>query len=133
MNTFSRLLLVLVSWASSLAFAHGMDKPGPHGGYVRMPGAFHTEIVPSSDNVWNVYLLDDNLKNATNQNSSVSGFVQIGKEKLPLVCEVKEDHFVCSLVNNAPKSNRSQLRLEAKRNAGVMGIAIYKLPLSWRP
>lgn len=26
-------------------FAHGEDHPGPHGGRIQMPGAFHTELI----------------------------------------------------------------------------------------
>ena len=55
----------------SLVFAHGMNKPGPNGGEIRMPGPFHTEAKAEGANKLKVYLLDMNFKNPVTANSSV--------------------------------------------------------------
>ena len=52
------LILFASIWTATNAFAHGEDKAGPHGGFIRMPGAYHTEVVPVSKNQAKVYLLD---------------------------------------------------------------------------
>lgn len=47
----TKLLLtsaIALSWSSS--FAHGEGKPGPNGGEIRMPGAFHTEAITVEKN-----------------------------------------------------------------------------------
>lgn len=54
-----------------LAFAHGEDKPGPFGGGIRMPGAFHSEAVLFYPNEVKIYLLDMNWKNPTVSDSKV--------------------------------------------------------------
>jgi hypothetical protein len=42
----------MVLMSGVFAWGHGEDKPGPNGGYIQMPGAFHTELVPVSDKVF---------------------------------------------------------------------------------
>lgn len=132
MNFRQVFLLTSLALFTQEALPHGMDKPGPHGGYVRMPGAFHTEVVAVGENEWKIYLLDENFKNPMVKNSSVSGTVELGQEQFPLTCEERDEHFTCGLQNNAPKAIFSKLRLEVKRGGGAIGISIYKLPLSFR-
>ena len=55
---FSSLLLI-----NSHLFAHGGNKPGPHGGKIKMPGMFHTELILNAPNDFKVYLLDMKFKN----------------------------------------------------------------------
>ena len=58
--------LVLLIFSSSIANTHGMDKLGPHKGYVQMPGAFHTEVVQDKDGSFRIYLLDVEFKKCDN-------------------------------------------------------------------
>lgn len=62
---------LLLSIFSTHASAHGENKPGPNGGYIRMPGAFHTEIVPNGKHKIKVYLLDIEWKNPSVINSKL--------------------------------------------------------------
>ena len=51
--------LILVAFGSAReGHAHGEDRPGPHGGIIRMPGAFHTELRPKSNREFELFLLD---------------------------------------------------------------------------
>ena len=53
MKAYLFLMAMLVS--SILAFAHGEDKPGPHGGHIKMPANFHTEVIASEDGSFHIY------------------------------------------------------------------------------
>lgn len=132
MNFKNLFLLLGLALFTQKAEPHGMDKPGPHGGYIRMPGAFHTELVPVSENEWKIYLLDESFKKPTVKNSSLSGVLQVGQESIPIDCAEDATFFICSVTNGIPKDVRSRLRFEAKRNGGSKGIAIYDLPLTFR-
>lgn len=112
------------------AFAHGEDKPGPSGGFIRMPGAFHTELVPDSKGQsFQVYLLDINFKNPTVKDSSVE--MQLEQKDNKIInfnCSTMGDnHFFCK-----PKkkylSTEGKLILKVKREKAT-GQAEYKLPL----
>lgn len=110
-------------------WAHGENKRGPHGGYIRMPGAFHTELVQTSPTELRVYLLDMNFKNATTADSSVSGQIRYAKGLVSLDCGAKADHFVCILPESASMENATEIVLKARR-AGVAGApATYSYPL----
>ena len=61
MHTITALIFSTLTVLSVNLFAHGEDKPGPHGGYIRMPGSFHTEVVKEKAG-YRVYLLDINWK-----------------------------------------------------------------------
>jgi hypothetical protein len=77
-----------------LSFSHGMDKPGPHGGFVQMPGAFHTEVVPQKDGSLWVYLLDINIAEPSVRDSEVIGWIETPHSKINLDCRLAPpDHF----------------------------------------
>lgn len=122
--------LGLLGGASS-AFAHGEDKPGPHGGVIRMPGAFHTEIVAQGDNAFDVYLLDINWKDPTVKESSVSVVHVDGERRTALNCKPRETLFSCEGESTAFKSGL--LTVKAFR-LGTQGIEVaYPLPLRVEP
>jgi hypothetical protein len=106
--------------------AHGGDVPGPHGGAVEMPGAFHTEVIDKKNGVFEVYLLDVEFKNASADGSKVDGFVDSKGQKSKLACVVKDDHFVCSSEN---KKSGSKLHLFATREKSPGNEVVYKLPV----
>lgn len=111
------------------AFAHGEDKPGPNGGFIRMPGAFHTELVKETDLKFKVYLLDMEWKNPTINASTLEATLEIGKKKTQAACESKSNYFECSL----PKGTglrKGKLTIQASREDSSGGPAIYKLPLN---
>jgi len=120
----------ILSLLSSFSFAHGEDKPGPHGGYVRMPGAFHTEIVPDSDVQFKVYLLDINWKNPSVKNSQVEiKFVDKGIGTLAS-CQQEIDFFQCQLPNGA-HLKKGKLLVKATREKQAGAEVSYNLPLSF--
>lgn len=112
---------------ASSAFAHGEDEPGPHGGVIRMPGAFHTEVVAQGDNAIDVYLLDINWKDPTVKDSSVSVTHVDEERRSSLKCQPRESHFSCGNDSSALKSG--SLIVKASR-LGMQGIDVtYPLPL----
>ena len=127
MSIFIKILMVVLS-AGSLAMAHGEDKPGPHGGHIRMPANFHTEVVANQDGSYQVYLLDMQFQNSIVKNSQVKAYIKNINKKLDLKCEVKgTDHFLC-VDPSAQKSG--SLMIKATRNGVVAKKdAEYKLPL----
>jgi hypothetical protein len=111
---------------SSAIFAHGMNKPGPHGGFIKMPGAYHTEVV-NKDNKMLVYLIDMNFKNPMNTNSSVSVTYK-GPKSESLECLKEKDYFVCATPKEGLKKMQ-ELIVHSTRNNILASNAIYKLPL----
>ena len=120
--------IFVFNFTSSRAFAHGEDKPGPHGGQMRMPGALHTEVLLEGDSAVKVYLLDISFENPMVNNSSVDVSVERKKSKSGLSCSPKEDYFACTAKNPKILLGGS-LIVEATRN-GAKGVpAKYPLPL----
>ncbi len=123
-----KLLLTLILLSVSLnTFAHGEDKPGPNGGYLKMPGGFHTEAVPQKDGSLKVYLLDIEFKNPTVKNSKISATLSNGTPKT-LDCTAKRDHFICK--TSKAELNKGTLTIVAERNTVKGAEAIYSLPFS---
>ena len=122
-------LLLISGYFAQFAHSHGLNKPGPHGGFIKMPGTFHTELVPLSENEWKIYLLDENIKNPTVKNSSISGAAKLRDGQTPLTCKVVEDFFLCTLQATGPKETPTKLQFESKRSGGPLGVSIYQLPL----
>ena len=119
------LLLITVLLFTSQGFSHGEDKPGPNQGFIQMPGAFHTEVVPQSKNSVQVYLLDIAWKNPTIKDSSVKA--QIGKESVQ--CAPQKNFFICQFSDKIDLKSKSQLKISAVREKAVGNEAIYELPL----
>lgn len=79
------------------AFAHGENKPGPHGGVIRMPSSFHVEVVSGDSDRLTIYLLDDEFRNPVTRKSSVKVHHVKGKERTALVCEAVRAAFLCGI------------------------------------
>lgn len=118
--------IFLSLFLTSYAFSHGENKPGPHGGHIRMPGAFHTELLVQS-HMAKVYLLDISFKNPTIQNSTVSMKVGTGKNLKDVSCSPKIDYFECHI----PEVGKvKDIQVKAIRS-GASGKEIsYSLPLT---
>lgn len=118
----------LLLFYATLAFAHGEDKQGPHGGIIRMPSTFHTEIVPVDATHFKVFLLDIYFRDPITKNSKVTGSVDVGTDSIPIRCEPKDTFFECSLENKG-EGARGNLKLLATRD-GMVGTAMqYTMPL----
>lgn len=121
------LLALIVTTVSVNVFAHGEDKFGPNGGYLKMPGGFHTEIVPEKDGKLKIYLLDINFKSPTVKNSKVTASINNGAKK-DLTCTAKRDHFICDTTK--ADLTKGNLTVLAERNSMKGSEAIYELPLA---
>lgn len=120
-------ILISALFSGSIAIAHGENKLGPNGGYIRMPGAFHTEVVAKSPNQIQVYLLDLEWKNPSVNSSSVKAYLN-GKKKYSTTCVVENNFYRCDFEKGA-RLDGGQLVIEAKRENQVGNKAIYDLPL----
>jgi len=111
------------------AAAHGESEPGPHGGEIRMPGAFHIEAV-AVDDVLRVYLLDMQFENPQVADSSVTVSLRQNDKTQQLQCRSEDgsQRFVCRLPDGLELTT-GELLLDASRG-GVPGrTARYELPL----
>jgi hypothetical protein len=119
-------VLVISLLISNLAVAHGEDVYGPHKGFVRMPGAFHTELVPNGENILKVYLLDIQWKNPSVSNSKL----QIKYNgKINAECQIQDDFYNCVFPKSVNLTKKGELKVTAEReNQKGMEVS-YKLPL----
>ena len=118
MKMFS-LIIFSTLLSSAPLFGMGGDKPGPHGGYITMPGPYHVELV-EKDKMIRIYLLDIRIKNPIIKNSSAI----LNRTK----CLPKENYFECAMPE-MKNSNVKEYLLETVRNNVKGTLAIYKLPL----
>lgn len=121
---FVTLLLTLLN--SNLVMAHGMNKLGPNGGYIKMPGALHTELVDKESKM-HVYLLDMNFKNPTIENSTVK-IKYKGAAETEYSCVKSVTYFICDKPNASLKKY-NEVVVSAVRKGIVASNAIYTLPL----
>jgi hypothetical protein len=119
------VLFILLSLSSAFVFAHGEDKAGPNGGFVRMPGSFHTELVLSGKNKVKIYLLDIHWKNP----SVLKSKVELTYKKTKAVCETKENFFSCEFPKTINLTQKGELKLIAERDDQKGMEVSYPLPL----
>lgn len=122
------LTFIFSLWSfSSVAWAHGEDKPGPHGGFIRMPGGFHTELKLSDKNL-EVYLLDINWKDPVVEQSSVNVEYSTAGKTSSLTCSPGEKFFSCTYPKEFRK-DQGKLMVLAERKGMKGAKAEYELPL----
>ncbi len=121
------VMLVLIGFSSAVVFAHNEDKPGPHGGFIRMPGGFHTELVMKQKYL-EIYLLDFDFKHPQVANSSVKVSLKQGTEEKTLMCRPKKDRFICDLPKGY-NSKQGNIVVSATRDGMGGGLAVYDFPL----
>ena len=119
---------ILFSTLSSTVFGHGEDKPGPHGGFIRMPGPFHTELVKVSDTTFRVYLLDMEWKNPTTRDSKIAVKAKSKKGFQPVSCAFEVEAFKCELPKNWKWSDVTEISIEPTRQGTPGGVALYRFP-----
>lgn len=126
---YPKYLLTALLIGPAFALAHGEDKPGPHGGNVEMPGAFHTELVLDKDQSAHIYLIDINFQNPTTKDSSVKVFARNNKTEVPFSCSIMHNHFHC--IPSKKYKLTGELVVEAVREKAAGNQAVYKLPLKF--
>ena len=120
-------LTLLLGVVPSQVLAHGEDKPGPHGGWVRMPGSFHTEVVPISNQELRVYLLDIGFANPITTDSKVEFSLNDGEMQR---CAASVDFFTCTLVQPDYLDSSGALTIKATRANSSGAPVKYELPLA---
>lgn len=130
MRSCTRFLVVITFFlcSSSFLMAHGESNYGPNGGFIRMPGSFHTELVRTENPlVYKIYLLDIAFKNPTTSGSSVS--LRYSGEKSGVAeCTKKSNFFECRFKSKVD-TNVGSLILTATRYNKKAAPAEYSLPL----
>lgn len=124
------LTLLAISIVAHEASAHGENKPGPNGGFIRMPGAFHTEVVSAGPNRLKIFLLDIAWKNPSVKQSAVKA-THVSQTKTTSIarCEPLENHYVCEFPKNVDLAKSGEIKLESHRE-GKNGVTVsYSLPL----
>ncbi len=122
------LFVSIFSFIPVLLFGHGEDRLGPHGGYVRMPGGFHTEVKIQNSELL-VYLLDIDWMNPTVKNSSVRAEYRIGEKILELECKALALNFSCFLPKNL-SLKQGTIVVKAEREGMKAVPAEYPLPFA---
>jgi hypothetical protein len=122
--------ILLTLLLSLPAFAHNEDKLGPHQGFIRMPGAYHTEIVPKEAGTYDIYLLDVSIKNPTTENSTI---LLVHQDKTGIKnnfeCSKQSDRFSCTIKKSIDLSSGKFL-ITSQRKGIRGGIAEYPIPLT---
>lgn len=136
MARFFVLILSSVVFFSLNGWSHGEEKAGPNGGYVRMPGPFHTEVVPVKKNSLKVFLLDMQWQNpSTNESSLVVALksksgAETAKCAVPSAGSGSENFYLCEFSVAVDLSKKGELKVLSRRD-GMQGAEVsYALPLS---
>ena len=119
------LLSILISSGSALA--HGMNNHGPNGGYIKMPGAFHTELVDAQKTM-RVYLLDMAFKNPEVINSTVHIKYKGKGVEAEYPCTKSSNYFECKKPKDGLKDIK-EITVLAVRNNSKGREAVYAVPL----
>lgn len=112
----------------SISYGHGENKPGPNGGFIRMPGAYHTELIPNEINSLKVYLLDIQFKNPSVKDSSIEMSLG-GKSKINTKCEPQENFFICKFPEKVDLTKKGSLKVISNREGQKGMVVTYPLPL----
>lgn len=126
MKTFLQLLFsAVVGLLPTLAYAHGEDKLGPNGGFIRMPGPFHTELVLVEKNKLNVYLLNMEWKNPSVKKSSL--LIKYN-DKIEAQCKIQRNFYSCTFPNSVDLTRKGELKVTAEREQQNGMEVSYPLP-----
>lgn len=113
----------------SAVFAHGENNIGPHNGFIRRPGPFHTEVLTNEKSTVTVYLLNLESKNPVVAKSSVKVSLLQDNNAITANCAAKDSAFICAFPDSV-NLKLGKLIVDAERE-GQKGIpAEYDLPLT---
>ena len=130
MKKLKWLITLAALFTASFCLAHGEDKPGPNGGFIRMPGAFHTELIPDGKNKLKVYLLDIQWKNPSVLNSSLEISLK-NKKTIKAKCEITENYYSCVFPDTVDLTKKGELKVAAQRENQKGMEVMYPLPFKF--
>lgn len=122
------IFVLILSLRLTAAFGHGESAPGPNGGFIRMPGGYHTELVPVDARTFKIYLLDFDFKNPTTEDSSVR-YELGGTAKGETACVASGSHFQCRLPAGSKFETPGTLSILSRRAGQPGAVVKYQLPL----
>ncbi len=118
--------IFLALFISNNIYAHGMDAPGPHGGNITMPGAFHVELKEDKKNSeLRIYLLDIAFKNPTVIDSSITVSIN---NKESLSCKTQKGYYSCNVKS---LKNGDSIFITPVRQKVKGTVATYQYPLKY--
>ena len=123
-----KIALILTILNSLNLYAHGENMAGPHGGFIRMPGAYHVEVLPKSESLYHVYLMNVGNKDPKTDQSFVLFNYRLDKKIVNFICLPKTEYFECSTKDKLD-FKKGELVLKTKRGETIGDEAIYSLPL----
>lgn len=128
------LLFAVSLFSPRLGLSHGENKPGPNGGHIRMPGAFHTELKEAAPGKYEVYLLDVSLKGTPTDGWSLEAQLN-RKSTLPqsLKCQRRKQSYLCEVPESWKIAQGDEITVKASRKNQPGATAVYLLPLSFDP
>ena len=124
----SFVTLLLTTMLATNSFAHGMNKPGPNNGYVRMPGTYHVELL-ALQNVLRVYFLDIGFKALPIKNATAKVSLK-GMKEVAVECSKEEAFFRCDTKESNMNSYK-EILVKTSKNGENEAISTYKLPLGF--
>lgn len=124
----SFVTILLTTLISSGAFAHGMNKPGPNKGYVRMPGTYHIELV-AAKNILKVYILDMTFKPLP-MTKATAAITLKGLKEEKIECTKGTEFFLCDTKDTNMKKYK-EILVESSKAGERVATSTYKLPLSF--
>ena len=124
----SFVTLLLGALLSTSAFAHGMNKPGPNKGYIRMPGTYHVELV-SEQNTLKVYFLDMAFKPLPLEKATAKVVLK-GLKEAPVECSKGAAFFTCD-TKEANMNKYKEILVVSSKGGEREVTSTYKLPLSY--
>lgn len=121
-----KIIPIVILFISLSLFAMGGNKLGPNGGFIKMPGSYHVELVDKGE-TYQVFLLDMSMKNATTENSSLNiNYSRILNQKIN--CTPMQNFFSCKKSNSGLR-NYTEIAIESVRNKVKGSVTRYKIPL----
>ncbi len=124
------LIIIAILICSNVAYSHGENAPGPHKGYIRMPGVFHTELVPVGVSKFKLYLLDMKWKNPSIKDSKLDAKIAADNKFSEIAC-TKNTHYYECLIPEGFSLKQGQLTISATRENSPGADMVYDLPLSF--
>lgn len=124
----SIVTLLFTVFLSTSVFAHGMNKPGPNNGYIRMPGLYHIELV-AEKNIIKFYFLDIEFKPLPLTKATLRMELK-GTSDVVVDCVKGMEYFSCDTKIQDLKKF-SEIEVKTSKASEKEASSIYSIPLSF--